>query len=330
MFAINTVGGRKPTLRLNKTMHTSLISVVVLTYENADKIYRTLDSVLMQDYPNLELIISDDASETFPKGQIEAYLSGKTKRFRVRQSETNLGTVAHCNAVAVETSGSFIKFLASGDGFSQSTSLRELMEFAQRNPESPVVTSASRVCNEDFSTVYYDFPSSRRVKILNNTSPEKLYNILVFSNIVSSVGALFQREFFTRYQGFDTHYHLLEDWPTWLRLTRNGIAIPCCPLATVYYAVGGVSSQDGTAFEAKGLRNDMILCYEREILPYLDKIPFVYKKFACFQFEKLTKNDNRNTIERVKFLMKYMPFEVYRGVKSVIKRLITVVKGGTK
>lgn len=325
---MHTASGRKPTPLLNKPMRAPLISVIVMTYENIDNVYRTLDSVLMQDYPNLELIVSDDGSKSFSNAEIETYLSGKALSYRVRQNTKNLGTVAHCNTAVAETSGEYIKFLASGDGFCKENSLRKLVEFAQGHPETPAVTSVSHVCNEDFTTVYYNFPSQRRVEILNNRPPEKLYNTLVFSNIVSAVGTLFRREFFTRYQGFNTDYKLLEDLPTWLYLTRNGTSIPCSPVATVYYALGGVSSQKGTAFESKALRDDMILCYEQEILPHLDKIPFIIKRFALYQYEKLKKYDNRITFGKVRFFLKYAPFEAYRSVKYWMKRLLTAIKGG--
>lgn len=309
-------------------METPLISVIVLTYENAETLYRTLDSVLMQDYENFELVVSDDGSNLFPREEIEAFLSGKGIRYRVRQNKTNMGTVAHCNSVAVETAGEFIKFLASGDGFYNQTSLSDLVKFAQENQESPVVTSVSYVCNERFTEIYYSFPSPRRVRIINNTPPETLFGKIAFSNVINAVGALFRREFFTSYQGFDMNYHLLEDLPTWLRLTRNGVGIPCFENATTYYAVGGISSKSGTAFESEGLRHDMILCYEREILPFLDSISFVYREFALYQYGKMKSFDMGSRGWKVWFLLRYFPYEVFRGSKAIAKHLLIAIKGG--
>ena len=40
----------------------SLFSIVVLTYNQANLIEDTLDSIYKQSYSNIELIISDDAS----------------------------------------------------------------------------------------------------------------------------------------------------------------------------------------------------------------------------------------------------------------------------
>ena len=45
-------------------------TVVVSTYRNFNYIYKTIESVLMQNFDNLQLIITDDGSENFPKEEI--------------------------------------------------------------------------------------------------------------------------------------------------------------------------------------------------------------------------------------------------------------------
>ena len=42
-------------------------------------------------------------------------------------------------------------------------------------------------------------------------------------NRVTACGVFFRRDFFERNGLIDEQYHLLEDWPTWLRVTRNGV-----------------------------------------------------------------------------------------------------------
>lgn len=39
-----------------------LVSVIVLSYRSAETIVETLDSIKNQTYPNIELIVTDDAS----------------------------------------------------------------------------------------------------------------------------------------------------------------------------------------------------------------------------------------------------------------------------
>ena len=44
-----------------------LVTIVTPTFEKFDKIYCTIDSVLKQNYCNIEFILSDDASKAFPE-----------------------------------------------------------------------------------------------------------------------------------------------------------------------------------------------------------------------------------------------------------------------
>ena len=51
-----------------------LVSVVILTYKNFGGIEKNLNSIFEQDYPNIEIIISDDCSGNFDSNYIENLL----------------------------------------------------------------------------------------------------------------------------------------------------------------------------------------------------------------------------------------------------------------
>ena len=50
---------------LRKVMKNELFSFWILTYLKFDGVYATLDSLFQQDYPEIELIISDDGSPNY-------------------------------------------------------------------------------------------------------------------------------------------------------------------------------------------------------------------------------------------------------------------------
>lgn len=301
-----------------------MISVIVLSYENGEDIFSTLDSVFIQDYPNIQLIISDDCSAFFDQERICTYIKqNKTEQIKsvfLRRNSKNLGTVAHCNITASQCQGLYIKFLASGDGFCDKSALSRLFDFAEQF-DVDVITSVSNVCSENFSKIFYEFPSARRVKVIQTTQPEALFSKLAFSNIVSAVGAMFQKSFFLG-GGFDEDYRLLEDWPLWLKLCRKGVLIPCLDSPTVCYVIGGVSSQNGNAFNSVALKEDMLLCYEKEILPYTGNLTFTCKNYVIYQYKKLKYWDCYTTAKKIGFTLKYLPFEIYRFLKTQLKTFI--------
>lgn len=47
----------------NNDMYNPLVSVIVITYNSAKYVLETLESIRVQSYQNIELIISDDCSK---------------------------------------------------------------------------------------------------------------------------------------------------------------------------------------------------------------------------------------------------------------------------
>ena len=96
-----------------------LFSVVILCYRHFEYLFEAIDSVLQQNYPAIELIISDDGSNEFPSEQVEQYIlkqKGKNvQSVQIRREETNVGTVRHLNHVVRRVHGDYIVFLAGDD-----------------------------------------------------------------------------------------------------------------------------------------------------------------------------------------------------------------------
>ena len=80
-----------------------LFTVCVTHYNQMNFVYSALDSVLRQDYPSIELIVADDASEEFDKKAIEEYIKqnkgANIKKVQIIANKKNLGTVKNLNNV---------------------------------------------------------------------------------------------------------------------------------------------------------------------------------------------------------------------------------------
>ena len=60
-----------------------LFSVIILTYLQRHFIEECIDSVLMQDYPNIELVVCDDCSADFDTQEVMHYVD-KNKRNNIK------------------------------------------------------------------------------------------------------------------------------------------------------------------------------------------------------------------------------------------------------
>jgi glycosyltransferase involved in cell wall biosynthesis len=93
-----------------------LVSIFIVSYNQKDFILETLDSAFDQDYPNFEVVISDDAS-TDGTAEIIAGYRISDPRFIKIFNKTNLGITKNCNVCLKSCKGKYIVFLGGDDLF---------------------------------------------------------------------------------------------------------------------------------------------------------------------------------------------------------------------
>lgn len=288
------------------------VTVIILTCGEFGGLERTLNSIIGQTYPISSIIVSDDSA----RGKFPPALQRRFPNIKFRINGENVGTVAHMNKAAQGVQSKYIKFLAEGDAFSDPESLKALIVFAE-DKDVPAVTSQSMVCDKGLNHRFYPFPG-KRAKRLRWTG-EKLFQVLSLSNFISAPGTLFHRSFFTHLGGFDESYHLLEDWPTWLRLARKGYAIPCLDRVTCLYAMGGISSENLDAYHSPKLRQDMVLCYEKEIFPYLGQFSTQAKRQVQYGYDLVCGATHKELLKKYGWLERKATWK--RSVKRwILKR----------
>jgi glycosyltransferase involved in cell wall biosynthesis len=83
-----------------------LISVVMATYNGSLFLAKQLDSIILQDYPNIEIVISDDKSTDFTVEILEKYRQSSGIAYRV--NDTNLGYTKNFEQALIMAMGEFI------------------------------------------------------------------------------------------------------------------------------------------------------------------------------------------------------------------------------
>lgn len=95
------------------------VSFVMLSYRQEELVPEAVRGVLAQDYPNLEIILSDDCSPDGTFAAIEDELKGYAGPHRIllRQPERNLGLIPHLYDAVAHASGELI-VVGAGDDIS--------------------------------------------------------------------------------------------------------------------------------------------------------------------------------------------------------------------
>lgn len=110
------------------------VSIGVVTYNHQDFIEACLDSIRLQDYPNIELIISDDASTDNTVAVINAYMQkhpGIVKKFYPQPR--NLGIADNCNFILDKLTGTYVQTFA-GDDLMLPHKISKQVKALQHNP----------------------------------------------------------------------------------------------------------------------------------------------------------------------------------------------------
>ena len=224
-----------------------LITVLICTYNKFDYLKGSIDSVLQQEYPCLELIVADDASKDFPKTQIEEYINNNKNEnisnFTVYSNSKNLGTVKNLNNGAKRALGKYIIFMAGDDEFYDSAVLERVVCEAERRNCGLLITM--RLVSDESLRPLYFLPHSKSVKrILRFNNNLQQYEAFVSSmdyNMASGSVFCLRRNIFENMGRYDEKYHLWEDGPFLEKYLWKYKLEFAYDIISVRYRTGGVS-----------------------------------------------------------------------------------------
>lgn len=96
-------------------MSKPLISIFMPTYNAEKYVEEAIDSALAQDYPNIEVVISDDASTDTTPQILKTYQEKFPEKIKLFLQQKNLGVTKNCNFILEKCSGDYVCFFAGDD-----------------------------------------------------------------------------------------------------------------------------------------------------------------------------------------------------------------------
>lgn len=120
------------------------VSIVTPTYNQGRYVARTVRSVLLQDYPNLEYLFLDGGSTDGTMAEVEPYL----KRFAYWRSERDGGQADAVQEGLRRASGDVMAYLNSDDVLAPGA-VRRVVRFFERHPDVDAVYSHRVVIDEN-------------------------------------------------------------------------------------------------------------------------------------------------------------------------------------
>lgn len=214
-----------------------LVSVVTATYNMAGYIAETLDSILGQDYQNLESIVIDDGSTDNTKEILEPYVT--SGRVRVIHQENSGQTVAKNRGIA-ESRGEFIAFCDADDTWRHDKLTKQVAAFDQ-NPDIAVVFSDINLIDAQGEPCH--LPTLKRFD-------GRITAQLMVDNFIPFPTSIVRAKILEEKNGFDDNLSMSIDYDLWLRISVDyPIRYIPEPLANYRIWEGQMSKRTGERLE---------------------------------------------------------------------------------
>ena len=111
------------------------VSVCCITYNHAQFLSQTIESVLMQQTNfDIEMVIGEDCSTDNTRAIAQEYEKNNPGRIRVLTPSANLGIMSNLMATMAACTGEFVAFLEGDDYWTDTSKLQRQVEAMRTNP----------------------------------------------------------------------------------------------------------------------------------------------------------------------------------------------------
>lgn len=297
-------------------MQYPLVSIIVITYNSADYVIETLDSILNQSYSNIELIITDDNSSDETLSLCSDWVKKHSECFTntlILSSPVNTGTPANCNRGIQKSRGDWIKIIA-GDDLLLNNCIKDLIDECLKFPEISILASKIYILKENKITK----ENIREENSFFSLSAKEQFFKLLQQNYIDAPSVIIKREIINKLEGFDERFRLIEDWPFWLKATANNYKIYSLDKFTSVYRVhsSSVTSRKIRLFDIEYYSLSMIKFMLRSEFSRIELI--VISKL----FWHNLKNKSLDVLQKkkiFKWLLQYPTIYLYNYSKNLIR-----------
>lgn len=318
-----------------------LVSLIILSYKNYHYLYEALDSVIIQDYPNIEIVISNDGSDDFDKKAIEQYFKKNKipniKNIVINNNPTNLGTVKNINKAIKLSKGEYIIIFAADDTIDNNNVVTKLIDIFDTLPKKElIVTSQIGMYDIKLKKLIQLFISRENKEKIKKLKPKKLFVEMTTKCFLPGCGTCYKREIFKKYGYFDEKYVLIEDYSSALKLSRLGVKYNFVDFISFKHRDGGIShgNINGEVHKSKQYDLDILNILEKEVIPYTEKMnPRQKSKFIKhykdlkFRFKFKYEYKNGTKYERIQFVKDFWKSLLSSFLQEIYREIIAQLEG---
>lgn len=188
------------------------VSVIIPTFNGSEFIEETINSVLKQDYYNVELIVIDDCSTDNTLAVVRKLES--EFNFKLISNSTNQGLMKTNNIGVKASSGEFLMILGHDDLLAPNHITLLLKDFKSSDVmlwcNSDIIDGEGKIVGTSLKNY---------IQLIKNYFSRPL---LMVANYISSTGAIIRRSTYEQVEGFSEQFRHFGEWTLWIKLASQG------------------------------------------------------------------------------------------------------------
>lgn len=178
------------------------VTIVTPSYNHAKYIRQTIDSILSQDYPNIELVVLNDSSTD----ETQDILTEYGDQF-YWETQPELFQTASINKGWVMTKGEIVTWLNSDDSLYPGA-ISKSVEYLMKNPDTGIIFGDTMYTEADGKEIY-------RSELPNGFN---YFDFVVDCvNLIPQPSAFIRRDVINKIGYLDPQLDYFMDWDFWLR-----------------------------------------------------------------------------------------------------------------
>lgn len=194
------------------------ISVIIPSYNKVEYIWQTLQSIIDQKYPNIEIIVQDGGSTD---GSVEIIKKYALKYPQIIKwvSKKDKGQVDAINKGLQKAKGDILTFINADDiyniGRDGRGGLWKVSEFFQKNPDALWVTGFGDIINHKGDKISSFVTSYKNLFLKVNS-----YTLLLMVNYITQPATFIRRRTYLKYGPFGGTKNYVMEYDLWLKLGK--------------------------------------------------------------------------------------------------------------
>lgn len=152
-----------------------LVSIIIPTFNRKDMLKRAIDQVLKQDYPNIEVIVTDNCSEDGTEEMVRSNYKDE-KRLVYNRNKKNLGPLLNYQKAFYELAyGKYCMMISDDDYLIDSSYINKAVRMLEKCDDIAFV----------FAGIYYNHKEKEKVYRVRYSYPSKINGIDFFINFLT-------------------------------------------------------------------------------------------------------------------------------------------------